>query len=149
MNTAPDAISITLQMLMALAIVLGGLLVVFYLLKRFLRKEGGGSGNPLIRVIASQYIGIKKNIALVEVAVRGDDDCYPGVDSVAISNGDVANLDAVNVGDRIQWARRQYSRLDSEIAGARFFSGHGRCRDHDGDQSGNTPDLSQWRRWTL
>ena len=67
MNTAPDAISATLQMLTALAIVLGGLLVVFYLLKRFLRRDAGGTGKPLIRVIASQYIGVKKNIALVEV----------------------------------------------------------------------------------
>ena len=67
MNTAPDAISATLQMLTALAIVLGGLLVVFYLLKRFLRRDAGGTGNPLIRVIASQYIGVKKNVALVEV----------------------------------------------------------------------------------
>ena len=67
MNTAPDAISATLQMLTALAIVLGGLLVVFYFLKRFLRRDAGGTGNPLIRVIASQYIGVKKNIALVEV----------------------------------------------------------------------------------
>ena len=67
MNPAPDALSTTLQMLTALAIVLGGLLVVFYLLKRFLRRDAGGPGNPLIRVIASQYIGVKKNIALVEV----------------------------------------------------------------------------------
>jgi flagellar biosynthetic protein FliO len=67
MNTAPDALSTTLQMLTALATVLGGLLVVFYLMKRFLRRDAGGSGNPLIRVIASQYIGVKKNIALVEV----------------------------------------------------------------------------------
>ena len=67
MNTAPDAISATLQMLTALAIVLGGLLVVFYFLKRFLRRDAGGTGNPLIRVIASQYIGVKKNVALVEV----------------------------------------------------------------------------------
>ena len=63
MNPAPDAISTTLQMLTALAIVLGGLLVVFYLLKRFLRRDAGGPGNPMIRVIASQYIGVKKNCA--------------------------------------------------------------------------------------
>ena len=67
MNMAPDAILTTLQMLTALAIVLGGLFVVFYLMKRFLKRDVNGSGDPLIRVIASQYIGIKKNIALVEV----------------------------------------------------------------------------------
>ena len=67
MNTAPDALSSTLQMLTALAVVLGGLFVVFYFLKRYLRRDVVGAGNPLIRVIANQYIGVKKNIALVEV----------------------------------------------------------------------------------
>lgn len=66
MNTAPDVLSSALQMLTALGIVVGGLLVVFYLLKRFLKRDAGGK-QRLIRVIASQYIGIKKNIALVEV----------------------------------------------------------------------------------
>jgi flagellar protein FliO/FliZ len=67
MNTAPDVVSSALQMLMALGIVLGGLLVVFYLFKRHLKRDVGGTHKQLIRVIASQYIGIKKNIALVEV----------------------------------------------------------------------------------
>jgi flagellar protein FliO/FliZ len=67
MNTAPDALSSAWQMLTALAVVLGGLFVVFYFLKRFMRRDIGGSGNPLIRVVANQYIGVKKNIALVEV----------------------------------------------------------------------------------
>jgi len=67
MSTAPDTLSITLQMLAALAIVVGGLLVAFYLMKRFLKRDAGGSSNALIRVVANQYIGVKKNIALVEV----------------------------------------------------------------------------------
>jgi flagellar biogenesis protein FliO len=36
-------------------------------MKRFLKRDAGRSGNPIIRVIANQYLGIKKNIALVEV----------------------------------------------------------------------------------
>jgi flagellar protein FliO/FliZ len=67
MTSAPDALSTTLQMLTALAIVVGGLLVAFYLMKRFVKRDAGGSNNALIRVIANQYIGVKKNIALVEV----------------------------------------------------------------------------------
>ena len=43
MNTAPDALSSTLQMLTALAVVLGGLFVVFYFLKRYLRRDVGGT----------------------------------------------------------------------------------------------------------
>jgi flagellar biosynthetic protein FliO len=67
MNTSPDVVSTAFQMFTALGIVLGGLLVVFYLMKRFLKRDTGGSNQQLIRVVASQYIGIKKNIALVEV----------------------------------------------------------------------------------
>lgn len=67
MNSAPDVASGVFQMLAALGIVLGGLLLVFYFLKRYLKRDGGGSNTQLIRVIASQYIGIKKNIALVKV----------------------------------------------------------------------------------
>ena len=103
MNTAPDAISITLQMLMALAIVLGGLLVVFYLLKRFLRREGGGSGNPLIRVIASQYLGIKKNIALVEVAGT--------VLVIGVSNDNISLLTKIEDQGALDAIRQQSSRL--------------------------------------
>ena len=68
MNTTPDVTTSAFQMLTALGIVLGGLLVVFYLMKRFLKRGMGDSKGQLIRVIASQYIGFKKNIALVEVA---------------------------------------------------------------------------------
>ena len=67
MNTAPDVVSSALQMLVALGIVLGGLLGVFYLLKRYLKRDAGGVKGQFIRVIANQYVGIKKNIALVEV----------------------------------------------------------------------------------
>ena len=67
MTTAPDVISTTLQMLTALAVVVGALLVAFFLMKRFLTRNAGGSGAPLIRVIANQYIGVKKNIALVQI----------------------------------------------------------------------------------
>ena len=67
MITAPDLVSTALQMLTALGVVLGGLLVVFYFMKRFLKRDVGGSKEQLIKVIASQYIGIKKNISIVEI----------------------------------------------------------------------------------
>jgi flagellar protein FliO/FliZ len=103
MSTAPDAISTTLQMLMALAIVLGGLLVVFYLMKRFLRRDAGGPGNPLIRVLASQYLGIKKNIALVEV---------PGTVLVlGISNDNIRLLTKIEDQGALDAIRQETSRL--------------------------------------
>ena len=67
MITAPDMLSTAMKMLTALGIVLGGLIVVFYFMKRFLKRDIGGSKEPLIKVIASQHIGIKKNISLVEI----------------------------------------------------------------------------------
>lgn len=67
MNTVPDTVSTAFQMLTALGIVLGGLLVAFYFMKRFLKRDVGGSKEQLIKVIASQYIGLKKNISLVEI----------------------------------------------------------------------------------
>ena len=67
MNSTPDVVSTALQMLTALGIVLGGLIFVFYLMKRFLKRDIGGSKEQLIKVVANQYIGVKKNIALVEV----------------------------------------------------------------------------------
>jgi flagellar biosynthetic protein FliO len=103
MSTAPDAISTTLQMLTALAIVLGGLLVVFYLMKRFLRRDAGGPGNPLIRVLANQYLGIKKNIALVEV---------PGTVLVlGISNDNIRLLTKIEDQGALDAIRQETSRL--------------------------------------
>ena len=84
MNTPPNIASTAIQMLTALGIVLGGLLVVFYLMKRFLKRDVGGSKEQLIKVISSQYIGIKKNISLVEI---------PGsVLVVGISNDNISLL---------------------------------------------------------
>ena len=67
MNADPDLVSGAFQMLTALGFVLGGLLVVFYCMKRYLKRDFGGSNGQLIQVIASQFVGIKKNISLVKV----------------------------------------------------------------------------------
>ena len=67
MTSSPDMVSGAFQMLTALGIVLGGLLLIFYFMKRYLRRDVGGSSGQLIQVIASQYIGVKKSIALVKV----------------------------------------------------------------------------------
>ncbi|MCK4618519.1 MAG: flagellar biosynthetic protein FliO, partial [Desulfobacterales bacterium] len=63
----PDLLSTVLKMITALVIVLGGLFIVFYFLRRILKRDVGGSSEKLIRVLASSYIGVKKNISLIEV----------------------------------------------------------------------------------
>ncbi|MGD8342680.1 MAG: flagellar biosynthetic protein FliO [Desulfobacterales bacterium] len=82
MNATPDMLTTSLKMLAALALVLAGLGAFFYFSKRLLQKNIGVSGGKLIRVLASQYIGLKKNIALVQipgailvVGIAGDTIC--------------------------------------------------------------------------
>ncbi len=67
MNYHPDLLSTALKMITALVIVLGGMFIVFYFLRRILKRNAGGSSENLIRVLASSYIGVKKNISLIEV----------------------------------------------------------------------------------
>lgn len=67
MNATPDMMSTALKMLAALALVLAGLGAFFYFARRLMRKDIGGGGGKMIRVLASQYIGLKKNISLVQI----------------------------------------------------------------------------------
>ena len=82
MNATPDMLATSFKMLAALALVLGGLGIFFYVTKRVMRKDIGSSGGEMIRVLASQYIGLKKNISLVQipgailvVGISGDSIC--------------------------------------------------------------------------
>ena len=79
MNYYSDLIPTALKMLSALALVLAGLGVAIFFTKRMLTNRVGGNGDKLIRVLASSYLGVKKNISLVRVpgallvlAISGD-----------------------------------------------------------------------------
>jgi flagellar biogenesis protein FliO len=67
MNTSPDMITTALKMFGALGIVLGALFVVFYFARRVSRVENTGNKEKLIRVLATKFIGVKKNICAVEI----------------------------------------------------------------------------------
>jgi flagellar protein FliO/FliZ len=67
MNAATELIPSALNMLGALAAVLGGLFVVVYFVRKFLQRQGPAARDRLIRVLASHYIGVKKAVLLVEV----------------------------------------------------------------------------------
>ncbi len=67
MNYAPDLIATTIKMLGSLAVVLGGMFVVFYFMKKALHQKAGLARNSLIRVLASNYVGVKKSISLIQV----------------------------------------------------------------------------------
>ena len=103
MITPPDMLSTAMQMLTALGVVLGGLIVVFYFMKRFLKRDVGGSKEPLIKVIASQYIGIKKNISLVEI---------PGsILVVGVSNDNISLLTKIEDKVVLDDLRQENSRI--------------------------------------
>jgi len=67
MNATPDMLSTAFKMLVALGLVLGGLGVFFFFAKRVMRKDIGGNRDKLIHVLANQYLGVKKNISMVQV----------------------------------------------------------------------------------
>lgn len=67
MSTSPDILSTAFKMLASLALVLGGMFVLFHFMKKVLNRNVSGSKDKLIRVLANTYIGVKKNISLVEV----------------------------------------------------------------------------------
>ena len=103
MITAPDMASTALQMLTALGVVLGGLIIVFYFMKRFLKRDVGGSKEQLIKVIASQYIGIKKNISIVEI---------PGsILVVGVSNDNISLLTKIEDKVVLDDLRQENSRI--------------------------------------
>ena len=67
MNYDPDLISTSLKMLAVLTILLGGLLIILYYTKRKFVSQVGGSKGRLIRILGNTYIGVKKQISLVEI----------------------------------------------------------------------------------
>ena len=67
MNYDADIISSGLKMLSALIVVLGGLLVLFYFMKRIFSDNAMKSGGNVIKVLGSAYVGLKKHISLIEV----------------------------------------------------------------------------------
>ena len=67
MSIYPDIIPTAIKMLTALGVVLGGMLVVYYFSKRLLKRQVGHSKGRMIKVLESSYIGVKKNISLVEI----------------------------------------------------------------------------------
>lgn len=67
MSAAPELIPSALKMIAALAMVLGALLVMVHFARRYLQGPGGAVRQRLVRVVASQSIGVKKTVTLVDV----------------------------------------------------------------------------------
>ena len=67
MNYYSELFPTAVKMLSALVLVLAGLGVAIFFTKRMIANRSGGNGDKLIRVLASTYLGVKKNISLVRV----------------------------------------------------------------------------------
>jgi flagellar biosynthetic protein FliO len=67
MNASPDMLTTALKMFAALAAVLGAMFVVYYFTRRLSKFDRYGSKDKLVRVVANKFIGVKKNICLVEI----------------------------------------------------------------------------------
>ena len=67
MSYQPDLIFTALKMLIVLGILLGGLVIALYFIKKIIRRRSGQSKGRMIRVLANSYVGVKKSISLVEV----------------------------------------------------------------------------------
>ena len=67
MTTQPEMLPSLFKMIASLGIVLGGLLLTLWLVRRFVQSRSGQVNGQLIKVLASSTVGLKKNISLVEV----------------------------------------------------------------------------------
>ena len=67
MSYHPDFIWTALKMLAALGILTGILIIALYFAKRIFKVGSNQPKGRMVRVLANTYLGVKKNISLVEV----------------------------------------------------------------------------------
>ncbi len=67
MNAPPDMLATALKMVAALGVVLGGLFLVYYFTRRVSKLDRSGAKEKWVRVLANKFIGVKKNICVVEI----------------------------------------------------------------------------------
>jgi flagellar biogenesis protein FliO len=100
MNTSPEIWLAGLKMIAALALVIGLLFAGLHVFKRLFKDRLGVQDRDLIKVLSSAYVGVKKNIALVEV---------PGAVMVlGITNDRITLLSEISKED-VEQARRKES----------------------------------------
>lgn len=86
MNPAVDMTSAAISVFVAFLVVMVLLLGALYVARRWMQTQRGlanKGGTPLIRVVASSYLGVKKSISLVRV---------PGVLLVLSVSGDSVRM---------------------------------------------------------
>jgi len=67
MSYPPEMWTTAVKMITALALVIGFLFISLHVFKRMYKNKLGGQTGNLINILASSYVGVKKNVALVAV----------------------------------------------------------------------------------
>lgn len=67
MSTEPSVTLAALKMLGALSFVLAGLWGLYYLMKRLNTRNASSGGDTLIRILETKSLGLKKQLAVLEV----------------------------------------------------------------------------------
>jgi flagellar protein FliO/FliZ len=67
MNPSPDMLTTALKMCAALGVVLGALFIVYYFTRRLSKVDRSGPKGKLVHILANKFIGVKKNICVVEI----------------------------------------------------------------------------------
>ncbi len=113
--SVPDLFSTTVRMIVSLIIVLSVILIIYYIVKRFLLKGNGMiGGNRLIKVISTNFIGHKKAITLVEVADE--------VLVLGISNNNISMLTRLENNRAITNLKGNNNMSDRDGKGTEVFS---------------------------
>ena len=64
----PDLINTGLKTIAMLFIVLGVLVLVLYIMKKFMSPKGKGKGNLIIKVVSSLHLSPKERIEVLEIS---------------------------------------------------------------------------------
>jgi len=67
MNPSPDMLTTALKMCAALGVVLGALFIVYYFTRRLSKVDRSGPKEKMVHILANKFIGVKKNICVVEI----------------------------------------------------------------------------------
>jgi len=64
----PELVNTGLKTIAMLFIVLGVLVLVIYLMKKFMSPKGKGQGDLIIRVVSSLYLSPKERVEVIEIS---------------------------------------------------------------------------------
>jgi len=64
----PDLVNTGLKTIAMLFIVLGILVLVIYIMKKFMSPKGKGKGDLIIKVVSSLYLSPKERVEVIEIS---------------------------------------------------------------------------------